>query len=249
MPVFCFDDRLLDGRHASGPRTQFLLECLADLDGELRQRRSGLVIRRGRPEHELARLAEEVGAEAIHDTEDVSPFAHKRAERMRRAGLSLTSHPGLNAIDVSTIETKAGKPYSVFSPFHRAWLETQRRDVLTAPQRLPPLPADLAKGRVPPLDSLGLTQEVDDPAPGGEAAARKALKRFLDGPIRDYASDHDALGRDNTSRLSPYLHFGCLSARAIEERLPQRRGAGGLPSPASRGATSTTTSCTTSRAM
>ena len=32
VPVFCFDDRLLHGRHASGPRTQFLLECLADLD-------------------------------------------------------------------------------------------------------------------------------------------------------------------------------------------------------------------------
>jgi deoxyribodipyrimidine photo-lyase len=29
VPAFCFDDRLLHGRHASGPRTQFLLECLA----------------------------------------------------------------------------------------------------------------------------------------------------------------------------------------------------------------------------
>ena len=31
VPVFCLDDRLLDGRHASGPRTQFLLECLDEL--------------------------------------------------------------------------------------------------------------------------------------------------------------------------------------------------------------------------
>jgi len=30
VPVFCFDKRLLHGRHRSGPRTQFLLECLAD---------------------------------------------------------------------------------------------------------------------------------------------------------------------------------------------------------------------------
>ena len=40
VPVFCFDDRLLHGRHASGPRTQFLLECLADLDASLRVRGS-----------------------------------------------------------------------------------------------------------------------------------------------------------------------------------------------------------------
>ena len=35
VPVFCFDNRLLHGRHSSGPRTQFLLECLADLDRSL----------------------------------------------------------------------------------------------------------------------------------------------------------------------------------------------------------------------
>ena len=47
VPVFCFDDRLLHGRHASGPRTQFLIECLADLDRSLRELGSGLVIRHG----------------------------------------------------------------------------------------------------------------------------------------------------------------------------------------------------------
>ena len=37
VPVFCLDDRLLNGRHASGPRTAFLLECLRDLDAALRE--------------------------------------------------------------------------------------------------------------------------------------------------------------------------------------------------------------------
>ena len=60
VPVFCFDDRLLHGRHASGPRTQCLLECLADLDGSLRARGSRLVVRRGHPEVEIPKLAREV---------------------------------------------------------------------------------------------------------------------------------------------------------------------------------------------
>ena len=34
--VFCFDEQLLGGRHASGPRTQFMLESLAELGGELK---------------------------------------------------------------------------------------------------------------------------------------------------------------------------------------------------------------------
>ena len=64
VPVFCLDDRLLHGRHASGPRTQFLLECLDDLDASLRERGGGLVLRHGPPERELAELAGEDRAPA-----------------------------------------------------------------------------------------------------------------------------------------------------------------------------------------
>ncbi len=228
VPVFCFDDRLLSGRHRSGPRTQFLLECLAELDRELRERGSGLVILRGRPDHELRELAGATGADAIHFTRDVSPFARRRGEAVRRAvpdGVELCGHEGLNAVDVAAIETKQRRPYTVFSPFHRNWLGAPRRPVLAAPRELPSLPSRLAKGRIPSLRSLGLAQEVDDPAPGGESEARRALDRFLAGPVSGYADDHDALGADRTSRLSPYLHFGCISPRVIEERLPRGAGA------------------------
>jgi deoxyribodipyrimidine photo-lyase len=229
VPVFCFDDRLLHGRHESGARTQFLLECLVDLDAELRKRGSRLVVRHGRPERELPALAREVGARAIHLTEDVSPFARRRGELTGRAladaGVALRPHPGLNAIDVRAIETKAGQPYTVFSPFHRTWLQMARRPLLDPPGHLTPLPVALAVGQLPTLGSLGLTQEVAEPARGGEAEARAALDRFIADPVRDYAESHDALGSDQTSRLSPYLHFGCVSARAVEERLPNGEGA------------------------
>ena len=81
VPLFCFDDRLLRGRHESGPRTQFLLECLAELDAELRERGSGLVVRHGPPERELVELAGELGSATVHVTQDVSPFARRRGER------------------------------------------------------------------------------------------------------------------------------------------------------------------------
>ena len=226
--VFCFDDRLLHGRHESGSRTQFLLECLADLDGELRKRGSGLVTRHGPPERELVGVTRDAGASVVHVTAVDSPFARKRGERTRKAfadaGIEVRSHLGLNAIDVREIATKQGKPYTVFSPFHRTWLEIERREVLAAPRQLPAVPSRLARGRIPSLESLGLTQEVSEPAVGGEAEARKALDRFLNGSVAEYTEIHDALGRDRTSRLSPYLHFGCISTRQIEERLPRGDG-------------------------
>jgi deoxyribodipyrimidine photo-lyase len=224
VPVFCFDERLLHGRHESGPRTQFLLECLTDLDSSLRELGSGLVLRHGPPERELAALAEEIGAEELHFTADVTPFARRRGERVRRAldaaGLALHGHPGLSVInDVGALLTTARKPYSVFSAFHRSWEREGRREVLGGPRRLPALPSGLARGEIPSLASLGLEQQLDEPPKGGEHEGRKRLERFLANDVLGYRENRDAPSGSSTSRLSPYLRFGCVSAREVEDRL------------------------------
>jgi deoxyribodipyrimidine photo-lyase len=221
VPVFCFDDRLLGGRHASGPRTQFLLECLADLD----ERLGGLVLRRGAPERELPALAREAGAAELHYSEDSGPFARRRIERVRAAlEIPAFGHPGLHAIDdLDAVRTQAGKPYTVFSPFHRTWLEEPRREVLGRSHPFGSLPSGLARGRLPSLPALGLSDTVPSPARGGETAARERLASFLRDGVASYGDG--PLADDRTSRLSPYLHFGCLSVREIEERLPRGGGA------------------------
>jgi len=230
IPVFCFDDALLGGRHASGPRTQFLLECLAELDTALRDRGSRLFVRRGSPSREIARLARETGAEAVHVSADVSPFARRRDAAVRRAlredGVEFVSHPGMFALDaLEPVRTGQGNPYTVFTPFYKSWLRQPRRPTIGAPRALPSTGRNAPGGLVPTLESLGLQQEVSDPAPGGEPAARSVLTRFLGGPVDDYADEHDTLTGRSVSRLSPYLHLGCISPREIEERLGESKGA------------------------
>lgn len=224
VPVFCLDERILCGRHASAARTQFLLECLADLERSLRDRGGGLVIRHGAPERELPALAEQLGAEALHFTEDITPFSRRRERGVRSAleaaGVEATGHAGLNVIDdVAAPRTQAGRPYTVFSAFQRSWEREGRREVLGAPARLPPLPPRAATGGVPALASLGLEKEVPEPAPGGERRGRERLERFLTRAGSRGRESRETLGDDASSRLSPYLHFGCLSAREVEERL------------------------------
>jgi deoxyribodipyrimidine photo-lyase len=229
VPVFCFDDRLLHGRHASGPRTQFMLECLADLDRSLRKRGGGLCVRHGPPERELPRLADEVDATEIHHTYDVSPFDRKRSARVRKAlsqkSAELVEHPGLSVVDdVRLIRTTSGGPYTVFSPFFRSWEKQPRREPSPTPRAIT-MPSGLEMGALPSLNDLGLRQEVDQPLPGGETEGRKRMNRFLRGGIDEYASNHDALGADRTSRLSPYLRFGCISPLEVELHLEGGEGA------------------------
>ncbi len=230
IPVFCFDDGLLTGRHASGPRTQFMLECLADLDGALRSRGSRLFVRHGPPKRELVQLAKDSGADTVHVTIDVSPFARARQRAVKEAleeiDVELVAHPGLFAIDAfASVRTGQDNPYTVFTPFYKKWLTQPRRQPTGAPRALPQTGRPAPGGSLPTLTDLGLEQAVSDPAPGGEAAARKALTAFLAGPVDDYADGHDTLTGRSVSHLSPYLHFGCLSPREIEERLSRTQGA------------------------
>ena len=227
VPLFVLDERLLAGRFASGPRNAFLLGCLRELDAELERRGAGLCVVAGRPEVELPRLAARCGAHAVHWTSDVSAFARERDRRvsdeLRATGVQARPHSGNYCADVSLPRTQGGKPYTVFTPFWRAWQQLDRRPVLPAPLALK-LPDGIDRGVIPgaPLLDSELPQPFCEP---GEQAGRAAAERWLDGPVDRYSDLHDDLA-GATSGLSPYLRWGCISARELEARADQRGGEG-----------------------
>jgi deoxyribodipyrimidine photo-lyase len=231
VPVFCLDDRLLHGRHASGARTQFLLECLEDLDMGLLRLGSRLIIRRERPERALTEIIRRTGADEVHFTRDLTPFARTRgqgvAAALREGGhenVRLVAHPGLTVIeDAAALRTKSDAPYSMFTPFYRAWDDAPRRKPLPPPRTLPPCPPIPSSG-LPKLEDLGLKREVTEPQRGGESAGLERMEWFLDGPVEQYARNRDTLDVDGTSRLAAYLHFGCVSPRTLEAALPPDEG-------------------------
>lgn len=230
VPVFCVDDRLLSGRHASDARIGFMLECLSDLRESLEARGGGLVVVRGRPEVELPRLARESGARSVHFSFDVGEFARGRDGRVRvalqAAGAEAVAHPGVFALENPVaLRTGAGTPYTVFSPFHRAWLARRRRAVLPPPETLPALPDGIDPGTIPLPQDVGVRADLGERIRGGETAALGAADAWLAGPVMGYGQTRDELGvQDGVSRLSPYLRFGCLSPRELEEQLDHDDG-------------------------
>ncbi len=100
---------------------------------------------------------------------------------------------------------------------------------------LPPADARVHAGRLAELDvSFSVTDvrteeisalvarcEIDhDIAPvagthGGRARGEQRLRAFVDRRLRHYADERNDLARMATSGLSPYLHFGHVSARAV----------------------------------
>lgn len=82
--------------------------------------------------------------------------------------------------------------------------------------RWPAAAERLLRGGTAALANLPIDHVVV-PAPirGGSTAAGRALRTFVDKRLDRYAADHDHPDIDATSRLSPYLHFGHISAHQI----------------------------------
>jgi deoxyribodipyrimidine photo-lyase len=227
LPLYVLDERLIGGRFASGPRHAFLLACLRELDAALEQLGGGLCVTAGRPEEVVAEVARAHGAQTVHWTSDVSPFALRRdravTEALRAAGIEASPHGGNYCADVSRPRTKGGKPYAVFTPFWRSWQQLERRAVLDPPERVV-LPGGAERERIP--ERPRLEDELPEPfCEPGERAARVAADAWLQDGIDRYAERHDDLAR-GTSGLSPYLRWGCLSARELEQRAEQHGGEG-----------------------
>ncbi len=181
------------------------------------------MIRRGDPVAETVTVAAETGAESVHVTGDGSGYAARRERTLRealgRAGIALRVHPGNAVVEPGEVAPDGKPVYSVFTPFHRAWLQAPRRSVLDAPRQITPASVVDPGARPDP----GAPDSIDLP-PGGETAGRRAMAAYLDGGLEPYPDVRDDLAADATSRLSPYLRFGCVSANELASLASSRTG-------------------------
>ncbi|GIH25692.1 deoxyribodipyrimidine photo-lyase [Acrocarpospora phusangensis] len=202
LPLFVLDP----GMDARG-RAGFLAECLADLRASLRDRGGDLVVRRGDPAAEAVRLAREVNASAVWASADVTAYARARERRLardcERERLEFRLFPGVTVVPPGRLIPTGGDHYKVFTPYWRAWAGTRWRELVEAPERVS-LPPGVEPGELPEA-------EREPYVPGGESRVRRRMELWLRHGLEDYAAGHDDLAGDRTSRLSPYLHFGCVS--------------------------------------
>ncbi|WP_411084474.1 cryptochrome/photolyase family protein [Streptomyces sp. cmx-18-6] len=230
VPLFVRDDGVHRAGYDAPNRLAFLADCLADLDAGLRHRGGRLIVRTGAVAEEVRRLVEETGAGAVHMAAGVSGYAARREEQLRTAladtGCELRIHDAVvTALAPGRVVPASRDHFAVFTPYFRRWEAAGVRGTLTAPRTIR-LPED-----VPSSDPLPSRDDVKDVSPGlaegGEQTARKLMTSWLRSGVADYADGHDDLAADATSRLSPHLHFGTVSAAELANRAKEKGGPGG----------------------
>ena len=207
VPVFILDPAF----SSQSPRRQsFLHEGLSELDKELRKRNSYLVIRAGKPVDVLRQLMQETNATSLFAEEDYTPNARKR-DSLAANQLPLQLILGQTVHHPEFVKKADGKPYTIYTPYSRAWKS------LLAEIYLLPAPETISTPKN--IFSEPLPEYKTNPLfPAGEAEAMRRLTQFTNYQITDYSETRNRMDLDGTSSLSPYFRFGMLSLRqAVHE--------------------------------
>ena len=224
LPVYVWEPRERRAWAPGGAARWWLWHSLGSLDGGLRELGSRLLVERGDPVDVVAALARSAGAASVVWAEGLDPdeLADDTAleTALHSAGVDAVVTPQANLLaGPLAVRKKDGGPYTVFTPFWRARLAAGAPDEpAPAPAKLPPAPP---QPRGVQLDALR-DESVRPWARGfselwrpGEPGAHERLEALLAGSLADYAADRDRPDLDGSSRLSPYLHWGEVTARQV----------------------------------
>ncbi len=225
---FVYDRAILDPLPRQDRRVDFIHASLADLDAQLRALCGGetpLAIRHGDAVDEIVRLANALGVQAVWASHDDDPYALERDARaqaaLARLGIAFHTLKDHVVFEHGEVLTASGAPYTVFTPYKRAWLAKLEPFYLKAypverhAAALTPLPAALRPG-LPTLESIGFarTNLAELPLPTGSRGADQLLADFLT-RIDAYREARERPAVRGTSLLSVHLRFGTISVREL----------------------------------
>ena len=200
----------------------WLHQSLSALEAALNKLGSRLIVRRGPAAEALLRVAAESGAKAIFWNRRYEPAVlarDQKLERCLREHLDVAVCPGNVLFEPGAIRNSQGGPFQVFTPFWRACLsQPEPEEPSKAPAQIES-PAEWPDSLA--ISDLRLEPEIDwatgfrETWRPGELGAGKQLERFLAGAHESYAAGRNRPDHPGTSRLSPHLHFGEISARQV----------------------------------
>ncbi|MEA2120448.1 DASH family cryptochrome [Halovibrio sp. HP20-50] len=223
---------LIEGETAPriGPaRLRFLWQSLMELRGELLKRGSDLLVRIGNPSDVVIELATSLKARQVRVAEHAGV---EEAGHIQAVAEGLPSHTKLHCLESGRLFDRQALPFESealpesFSAFRRC-VEKQCTipPSRPAPVTLPPWP-DAPRG-FPPLKSVCEHSAAWQPDTrqgyaymGGESAAHARLHDYLwqqNGAETYKKTRNGLLGANFSTRVSPWLARGCLSACQVND--------------------------------
>lgn len=238
IPLFVFDEPLLQSQEFGSACVNFMLGCLQELTSSLADRGIALQWRRGDQVEQVVQTAREWKADVVYWNHDYDPAAIRRdrqvQQRLEKLGVAARTFKDHVVFEAQEVRGATGEPLQRYSAYRARWWT---KWLATTPV-VQPIPTALAKKNAASLPSckpfptaheLGYDSTASWIEPG-ERHARKRLRWFTEGPIHSYAQNRNLPAIDGSSKLSPHFRFGTLSPRMAIHTALNTLSQGGLVS-------------------
>ena len=227
--AFVFDSGILDPLPRADRRVEFIRESLVDLDQALREAggnpHAGLIVRQGAAVETITTLARELGVQAVFAARDYEPEAIERDRQvlgaLARCGIAMHMVKDQVVFEQRELLTRTGTPYTVFTPYKKAWLalvdehHLRSHDVHAHAEALAARPPALRQP-VPTLAEIGFekTNLSQLRIPTGSSGARSLFAEFIE-RMDQYHETRDFPAVKGPSYLGVHLRFGTVSVRRL----------------------------------
>lgn len=231
IPFYCLQDQHLATtafgfKKTGNIRLKFLKESLEQLEEDLREAGSGLVLLNGILEKEVLKLVKKYGAQSIYAEKAIAPEEISLQNRLSEALIpvqgKLKTFESRNLFHTSDLPFPIMELPDVFTEFRKKTEPLVKvRNIFLKPEKI----------TSPAIEAINLSfitvNVKSDPRSvlqfkGGSVSAHQRLQHFLydNKAILTYKDTRNGLiGADYSSKFSAWLAMGCISPKEIYEEV------------------------------
>ena len=215
LPLFIFDESILDDLPETDARVTFIYRQLETIHRKLESVGSGLVVKKGKPLELWKVLNDEFNIKKVFFNKDYEPYARTRDQKvidlLLSKGIAVYATKDQVIFEKDEILKEDGTPYTVYTPYKNKWLDHFKKIRISFDD-----------------EDTGLSGFIDHKTdfPGLESIGFKVSKigvpDYKLDVMDDYGKYRDFPARDHTSHVSTHLRFGTVSIRKLVQLAAQK---------------------------
>lgn len=210
LPLFIFDQNILDKLAVDDARITFIYQTIEDLKTVLQKQGSDVLVKYGKPESVWPEILKDYEVAAVYTNHDYEPYARERddnmAEFLRSEKIEFKTFKDQVIFEKGEILKADKTPYTVFTPFFKQW-QAKLNDFYLKAYPTKKYFKNFLKIKHLPLPSL---KEM-----GFEVSKLEFPKISYKDKLDSYAKERDFPALPGTTRIGLHLRFGTISIRKV----------------------------------
>ena len=214
LPIFIFDEDILNKLPKDDSRVSFLHQELENIQEQLLKINSSISVFHGKPVEIFKDLSEKYSIDTVFANHDYEPYAIKRdleiKDFLESKNSNFKTFKDQVIFERAEIVKKDGTAYKVYTPYSKKWIEAfqlERIQFFPSEEKL----ENLIKNETHQFLSL---EEI-----GFIASSIKVASYKVDATLIDtYEETRNFPAKNSTSRLGTHLRFGTVSIRKMVDK-------------------------------